>query len=91
MTLSDYDGRTALHLASAEGHVECVEFLLELCNVDHNIKDRWGNTPLDEATNFGHAPVIELLQLWDERTERRKKEKENVDDPPIDLVNQLKD
>jgi hypothetical protein len=40
MTLCDYDGRTALHLASAEGHLECVTFLLEHCNVPHNTKDR---------------------------------------------------
>jgi glutaminase len=40
MTLCDYDGRTALHLAAAEGHLECVSFLLEHCNVPYNIKDR---------------------------------------------------
>jgi glutaminase len=40
MTLSDYDGRTALHLAAAEGHFECVQFLIEQCNVPCNPKDR---------------------------------------------------
>lgn len=40
MTLSDYDGRTALHLAAAEGHFECVQFLVEQCNVPCNPKDR---------------------------------------------------
>lgn len=40
MTLCDYDGRTALHLAAAEGHLNCVTFLLEHCNVPHNTKDR---------------------------------------------------
>ena len=40
MTLCDYDGRTALHLAAAEGHLECVAFLLKHCNVPHNPKDR---------------------------------------------------
>jgi glutaminase len=40
MTLCDYDGRTALHLAAAEGHLECVAFLLEHCNVPYNTKDR---------------------------------------------------
>ena len=40
MNLGDYDGRTALHLAAAEGHVRCVKFLLEVCNVQHDIKDR---------------------------------------------------
>lgn len=41
MTLADYDGRTALHLASAEGHLDCVKFMLEQCNVPHSPKDRF--------------------------------------------------
>jgi len=40
MTLSDYDGRTALHLAAAEGHFECVQFLVEQCSVPCSPKDR---------------------------------------------------
>ncbi|CAG0905127.1 unnamed protein product, partial [Cyprideis torosa] len=31
MSICDYDKRTALHLASAEGQYECVEFLLKTC------------------------------------------------------------
>lgn len=64
MTLSDYDGRTALHLAAAEGHVDCVEFLLKHCKVPVNVKDRWGNYPLTEASIFGHTAVVELLKEW---------------------------
>lgn len=64
MTLSDYDGRTALHLAAAEGHVDCVEFLLKHCDVPYNVRDRWGNTALDEATRFGYDQVIEQLNVW---------------------------
>lgn len=40
MTLSDYDGRTALHLAAAEGHIDVVKFLLEQCSVSPHPKDR---------------------------------------------------
>ncbi|XP_069678114.1 glutaminase liver isoform, mitochondrial isoform X3 [Periplaneta americana] len=65
MTLCDYDGRTALHLAAAEGHLECVSFLLEHCNVPHNPKDRWGNMPISEARTFGHQKVVEYLDNWD--------------------------
>lgn len=40
MTQTDYDSRTALHLASAEGHLECVDFLLKYCNVPASPVDR---------------------------------------------------
>ena len=62
MTLCDYDGRTALHLAAAEGHLECVAFLLEHCNVPHNPKDRsvpsqFARSPLNmEHCNVAHYP-----------------------------------
>ena len=41
MMATDYDGRTALHLAAAEGHIDVVSFLMEKCKVDHSPKDRY--------------------------------------------------
>ena len=55
------DGRTALHLAAAEGHHEVVKFLLK-CRADVNAQDRWGGTPLQDATRGGHRRVARLLQ-----------------------------
>lgn len=40
MDAADYDGRTALHLACAEGHLHVVKLLLEQCGVPLNPKDR---------------------------------------------------
>ncbi|XP_061579828.1 glutaminase kidney isoform, mitochondrial isoform X2 [Cololabis saira] len=64
MEQRDYDSRTALHVAAAEGHIEVVRFLLEACKVNPIPKDRWGNTPMDEAMHFGHHDVVTLLQHW---------------------------
>uniref|UniRef100_A0A9J8CQS3 glutaminase n=1 Tax=Cyprinus carpio carpio TaxID=630221 RepID=A0A9J8CQS3_CYPCA len=62
MEQRDYDSRTALHVAAAEGHTEVVRFLLEACKVNPVPKDRWGNTPMDEAIHFGHHDVVTILQ-----------------------------
>ena len=65
MNMGDYDGRTALHLAAAEGHPRCVRFLLEACGVQHDCKDRWGQTPLTEAIQFKHTKVAAILKRFD--------------------------
>ncbi|GAB0097014.1 Glutaminase [Sergentomyia squamirostris] len=78
VTLSDYDGRTALHLAAAEGHKDCVQFLLEQCNVPHDPRDRWGNMPIDEAETFGHHRIVDYLRAWGEKVEREKSEEKKT-------------
>eukprot|EP00249_Psilotum_nudum_P015090 c25161_g1_i1 orf=723-2960(-) len=56
----DYDGRTPLHLAAANGHKDIVLFLVrEGANV--NCTDNFGYTPLFEAIKRGHDHVAELL------------------------------
>uniref|UniRef100_A0A8C3XUR6 glutaminase n=1 Tax=Chelydra serpentina TaxID=8475 RepID=A0A8C3XUR6_CHESE len=63
MEQRDYDSRTALHVAAAEGHVEVVTFLLEACKVNPFPKDRWNNTPMDEnsrsSTHLQRIPAME--------------------------------
>ncbi|XP_052764981.1 glutaminase liver isoform, mitochondrial-like [Mya arenaria] len=62
MDQADYDGRTALHIGSAEGHEPVVNFLINKCKCNPNVKDRWGCTPLDDAVRFGHNKVIDILE-----------------------------
>ena len=49
---ADYDGRTPLHLACAEGHAAVVRYLVVDVGVDAQCKDRWGNTPHHEASKW---------------------------------------
>ena len=62
----DYDSRTALHLAAAEGHFESVEYLLS-----HGhplfVRDRWGATPLDEAKREKRKKVCDLLTNYNQK------------------------
>ena len=57
----DYDARTGIHLAASEGHTDVVRYFIEK-RVDVNPKDRWGGTPLSDATRGNHTKVIELLE-----------------------------
>ncbi|EKX34971.1 hypothetical protein GUITHDRAFT_42184, partial [Guillardia theta CCMP2712] len=56
----NYDGRTVLHIACAEGNYRMVEVLLNH-GADKNIKDRWGNTPLQEAISHKQTLIVGLL------------------------------
>jgi len=50
--VSDYDGRTAMHLAASEGQHEALQFLINKANKDQtkiSAKDRWNGTPLGDA------------------------------------------
>lgn len=64
MELRDYDSRSALHVAAAEGHLEAVKFLTRACRVNPRVQDRWGNTPLDDALLSGHQDVAEVLKEY---------------------------
>ena len=57
----DYDSRTALHLAAAEGCLEAVNYLLSHGH-PLNVRDRWGATPLDEAKREKRQSVVDVLK-----------------------------
>ncbi|KAM9854359.1 glutaminase liver isoform, mitochondrial [Aulostomus maculatus] len=58
----DYDGRSALHVAAAEGHTEVIHFLLQNTGANPALKDRWGSSPLQEACRHNRDAAIQLLQ-----------------------------
>jgi ankyrin repeat protein len=65
----DYDKRTALHLAACEGDVMMTRLVMEYAECANppatlrllRATDRWGNTPIDEARNAGHAAITRLF------------------------------
>jgi glutaminase len=62
LNAADYDGRTPLHLACSEGHFEVVNYMVEHGALV-NAKDRWNNTPIDDAKRGSHKQIVELLEL----------------------------
>ena len=58
---SDYDKRSGLHVAASEGALRVMQALLER-GADANALDRFGHTPLDDATKQGDADVVDALR-----------------------------
>lgn len=56
----NYDQRTALHIACAEGKPDVVKHLL-LNGAAVHIRDRYDRTPLMEAVSHDHHDIIKLL------------------------------
>lgn len=62
---SDYDGRTALHLAASNGHLDVVNYLINK-GVNVSPKDNMGSTPLDDAIRSEHQDIIRFINNIDE-------------------------
>ena len=67
LNVADYDLRTPLHLAAAEGQAQVIQYFIEQKQkrddgIELNPRDRWGGTPLDDAYTHGHKDIIELLE-----------------------------
>lgn len=61
LDVTDYEGRTPLHVAAAAGQLAVCRLLLdEGARID--VADRHGRTPLAEAVSFGHAQIAALLR-----------------------------
>lgn len=62
MTKGDYDERTAMHIACSDGQFHIVEFFLkENFFVDLNVRDRWNNSPMDDANINNHPHIVEIM------------------------------
>jgi len=59
--VSDYDRRTALHIAAAEGNLSTVQLLIS-AGADVLAKDRWGHTPIDGAHESTHKEIMAALR-----------------------------
>ncbi|XP_050219146.1 potassium channel SKOR-like isoform X2 [Mercurialis annua] len=57
-----FDCRTPLHVAAAEGLYPIASLLVE-AGAGVFSKDRWGNTPLDDARVGGNKSLINLLEV----------------------------
>ena len=59
--LANKDKKTALHLASENGHKDVTEYLLTHANCNPNIQDFCGSTPLHVASRKGHLECVKLI------------------------------
>ncbi|VBB28494.1 unnamed protein product [Acanthocheilonema viteae] len=62
LNMSDYDGRTALHLAASEGQSLMVDFFLDIAHVNPLVRDRWNRTAYDDALSFGFTKIAEKIK-----------------------------
>jgi len=62
LSYADYDGRCATHVAAAAGHVSVLKYLFKH-SADIGAKDRWGITPIEEATRTSNPKVAATINV----------------------------
>jgi len=68
VNLKDYkniDGRTIAHIACVENKEKIVEFLKTEAKFDFTVKDRWNQTPLDDAIRANNRNIVRILNGGD--------------------------
>ncbi|KAA8497903.1 putative serine/threonine-protein kinase [Porphyridium purpureum] len=60
-SLPDYDRRTPLHIAAAEGRLDIAKLLVE-SGANVNARDRWGSSPLQDAERENRSEMIAFLK-----------------------------
>lgn len=58
---TDFDLRTALHVAACEDQSDVVKYLIER-GANVNAEDRWGSTPLADAQHYGNIEICKILE-----------------------------
>lgn len=74
---ADYDMRTPLHIAAAEGHTRVCSLLLDK-GAHVSVTDRWTNTPFGDAVDNGHVEVQSLLRSHGAVPDERKHNNEMI-------------
>lgn len=60
LSASNYDLRTALHIACSEGNLDVVKHLL-INGAAVHFRDRYDRSPLIEAVSIDHHEIIKLM------------------------------
>ena len=62
VNVKDDQGRTALHRAIYDGHLDMVQFFIEGCSVDTKAYDKDGRTALHYASDCGNLSIVQYLR-----------------------------
>lgn len=61
--MTDFDGRTALHVACCMGHEDVVRYILgSSTRPSLHTRDQHGHTALDDAVRFKRLKIIKVLR-----------------------------